>query len=164
MRYTNNPVDFLSSPSQYQFNGDLLSHTLSSMSPSTAIIFLGSKTLEHPQEFTQSSHTPFPVSPGLSLSEMEPIYGTPYEVCIQHFYSHYMAIMLVVWVLTVCPESFIVIHQTDGVFVIILDRTIQFVSWTDHTRWSRPSCSLLVDLAIVWAYSTLLLFSFVTLW
>lgn len=78
MRYTSSPADFLSSPSRYQFNGDLLLSTLSTISPSTAIIFLSSKKLKHPQEVAQSSHTPLPIPQ--SLSETEPIYGTQYKV------------------------------------------------------------------------------------
>ena len=86
MHYTSSPADFLSPPSRYQFDQDLLARTLSSLTPATAIVFLGSKQLEHPQDVVQLGHTPLIVPP--SLSKTEPIYGTIYEVVHVHVLVH----------------------------------------------------------------------------
>ena len=74
MRSVKSPRDFLGSPQRYIFNHTLLSSVVSSLSPSTPIIFIGSHNLSNPQTSTVNLRLPE------SLSLTEPIYGTEYEV------------------------------------------------------------------------------------
>lgn len=74
MRNVESPKDFLDAPHRFIFNHSLISSVVSSLSPSTSIIFIGSHNLTDPQ--ASSVNLPLPQS----LSSVEPIYGTQYEV------------------------------------------------------------------------------------
>lgn len=74
MRNVESPKDFLDAPHRFIFNHSLISSVVSSLSPSTSIIFIGSHNLTDPQ--ASFVNLPLPQS----LSSVEPIYGTQYEV------------------------------------------------------------------------------------
>ena len=84
MRNTQDPADFLSPPERYVFDFSDFTETLSCISPSTPIIFLGSKNLSDTSNFNQDSSTLLPLPQ--MLSKTEPIYGTVYEVHV-HTYT-----------------------------------------------------------------------------
>ena len=74
MRIVTDPNDFLKAPQRFVFSYSLISSVVSSLTPSTPIIFIGSQSLSQPQQAVIDLPHP------QSLTLTEPIYGTQYEV------------------------------------------------------------------------------------
>ena len=74
MRIVTDPNDFLKAPQRFLFSYSLISSVVSSLTPSTPIIFIGSQNLAQPQQSVIDLPRP------QSLSLIEPIYGTQYQV------------------------------------------------------------------------------------
>ena len=79
MRNVEEPADFLIAPGRFVLNATLVKDTISYLDPSDAVILLGSREFAN-MSLSQQGAVPLP-QPS-SLSSVEPIYGTQYEVCV----------------------------------------------------------------------------------
>ena len=77
MRNVADPADFLSAPERFYSNLTKVRQVVSYLVPSQAVVFVGSKRFGN-MSLSQESPVPLPLP--TSLSMVEPIYGTEYEV------------------------------------------------------------------------------------